>query len=329
MSSILHRFVFVLCCIAPIQAWAATEITIATGSTSGVYYPAGQAICAAVNKETKKHGIHCKAIPSKGSTDNLFRLKKGEVDFAIVQSDAQYYATKGYGPFKSQGPDTSLRSALALHNEAFTIVARADANIRHLRDLKGKRIDMGHPGSGHHTDMKLMMGLRKWASKDFAKITQSDLQQQSEKLCKGEIDAFVVTIGHLSEHLKQTSANCDIVIASGYDKLTLKLVEKYPYYSRLRIPGEAYKGSPAPVPTFGVTATLVTMAEQPDRIVKQVIQAIFDDFIDFRFKHKAFFYLKPENMVTYKHSAPLHKGAEQHFENMGYEPSVDKVHAPR
>ncbi|MEG3619448.1 TAXI family TRAP transporter solute-binding subunit [Magnetovibrio sp. PR-2] len=313
----------------PLQAGAFTAITISTGSTSGVYYPAGQAICAAVNKNTRKHGIECRAIPSKGSAENIRRIQNGEADFGIVQSDAQYYAVKGFGPYKKFGPDDSLRAALALHNEAFTIVARKDAGIHHLRDLKGKRVDVGHPNSGQYTDMKLMMGMRKWSFKDFAKVTKSDLQKQSELLCNNEIDAFVVTIGHMSDHIKDTSAKCDVEIVSAYDKLTLKLVEKFPYYSRLRIPADSYNGTPAPVPTFGVTATLMTSIRQSDRVVKRVIQSVFDDFIDFRFAHSAFFHLKPDDMVNYEHSAELHDGALKHFMNMGFNPSVDKVRAPR
>ena len=329
MLSILRRSAYLLLSFLPIQAWAVTEITISTGSTSGVYYPAGQAICNALNKNTKKHGVKCKAIPSKGSVDNLFRLKKGDADFGIVQSDAQYYATKGYGPFKSQGPDNTLRAALALHNEAFTIVARKDSGVHHFRDLKGKRVDVGHPGSGHYAAMKLMMGIRKWTFKDFTKVTESDLQEQRDMLCNGDIDAFVVMIGHLSDHIKNTSAKCDVEVVSGYDKTTLKLVEKFPYYSRLRIPADSYRGTPAPVPTFGVTATLLTTTNQPERIVKLVIKSVFEDFIDFRFFHKAFHHLNPDVMVNYEHSAELHDGALKHFMNMGFEPSVDKVRAPR
>ena len=148
-------------------------------------------------------------------------------------------------------------------------------------------------------------------------------------LCNNEIDAFVVTIGHLSDHIKSTSAKCDVEIISAYDKTTLKLVEKFPYYSRLRIPADSYRGTPAPVPTFGVTATLMTTDKLPDRIAKLVVKSVFEDFIDFRFFHKAFHNLNPDIMVNYKHSADLHDGALKHFMNMGFEPSVDRVSSPR
>ena len=98
------------------------NITIGTGDENGIYHPTGVNICSYINKAQFRHGIHCTAIKTAGSIDNAQKVRSGALDFAIVQSDVQYYATKGYGPFRNKGPDSRLRSVVSLHPEAFTIV---------------------------------------------------------------------------------------------------------------------------------------------------------------------------------------------------------------
>ncbi len=310
-------------------AVALTEITIGTGGKTGVYYPTGKAICKAVNKNTRTHGIHCTAVTTNGSIDNIDRLRAGKINFAIVQSDTQFYAVKGYGPFRKAGPDQDLRAALSFFSETFTVVARADTPIRTLNDLKGKRVNIGNPGSGQRTDMELVMGLKKWSKSDFALATELTSTQHGPALCSNKIDAFVFVAGHPNNSIKETADHCDIRLVQTYDTTIKKLIDRYPYYSRVRIPANTYKNNPTSIPTYGVKATFLTSAQTPDKIVKTVIQSIFDDFIDFRFQHRAFFHLEPEEMVRTKHSAPLHPGAAAYFRNMGYKPEVEHVKAPR
>lgn len=107
-----------------------------------------------------KHGIGCSTISTGGSVDNVNKIRSGELNFGVVQSDVQYFAVMGFGPFKDVGPNSKLRSILSFHAEPFTIVARAGAGIRSIDDLKGKRVNIGNPGSGQRTSMDLVMHLR-------------------------------------------------------------------------------------------------------------------------------------------------------------------------
>ena len=105
-------------------------ITIGTGGVTGVYYPAGGAICRLVNRGRKEHGIRCSVESTGGSVYNLNAVRSGELDIAVAQSDWQFHAVKGSGIFSSVGPDTKLRAMFSLHSEPFTLLARKDANIK-------------------------------------------------------------------------------------------------------------------------------------------------------------------------------------------------------
>ena len=138
-----------------------TFVTIGTGGVTGVYYPTGGAICRLVNKSREEHGIRCSVESTGGSIYNINTIRAGELDLGIAQSDWQYHAYKGTSKFKESGPFKELRAVFSVHPEPFTVVARKDANIKTFDDLKGKRVNIGNPGSGQRGTMEVLIFVRK------------------------------------------------------------------------------------------------------------------------------------------------------------------------
>ena len=131
-----------------IPAFAAEFITIGTGGVTGTYYPTGGAICRLVNQYKKETKIRCSVESTGGSVYNVNTIKNGELDFGIVQSDVVYQASKGQGAFEGAAIP-KLKSVMAIYPELLTLVTRKDANINSIMDVKGKRINLGNPGSGN------------------------------------------------------------------------------------------------------------------------------------------------------------------------------------
>ena len=146
----------------PSHAAADKFVTIGTGGVTGVYYPTGGAICRLVNRGRRDHNIRCSVESTGGSIYNLNALRNSEMDLAVVQSDWQYHGYNGTGYFAAQGPDKKLRSVFSLHSEAFTVVARDDAKIKNFDELKGKRVNIGSPGSGMRATMEVIMKAKAW-----------------------------------------------------------------------------------------------------------------------------------------------------------------------
>lgn len=292
-------------------------ITIGTGGVTGVYYPAGGAICRLVNKARRENGIRCSVKSTEGSVYNLKALRKGRIDFAIVQSDLQYDAWKGRGLFKRSGPFHHLRSVFSLYPEPLTIVARKDSGIRSLADLKGKRVNIGSPGSGQRATMEVLMHRMGWTMKEFAVadgLRSADLPQA---LCNDQIDAFVFTVGHPNGTVKEATTACPSVLIPVDNKAVRRLVRENPYYSMAVIPGGMYRGNPQDVTTFGVRATLVTTSDEPASVVSSLVTAVFSNFEDFRQLHPAFQGLDKDAMVREGLSAPLHAGARSYYVKQG------------
>jgi TRAP transporter TAXI family solute receptor len=293
-------------------------ITIGTGGVTGVYYPAGGAICRVVNKTRKEHGIRCSVEATRGSVDNIEAIRRGDLEMGIVQSDIQYKAWKGEGAeFKDQGPFTDLRSVFSIHPEPFTVVARDDSGIRTFDDLKGKRVNVGNPGSGQRSTMEVVMRRKGWTMADFALASEIKSSEQAEALAANKIDAIVFTVGYLSGAIQEATTLVDAHLVPVTGPAIDALVKEYPYYSKVVIPGGTYRGSPRDVETFGVRATFVTSAKTPEDVVYQVVKAVFENFDEFRKLHPAFANLTKKEMITQALSAPLHRGAEKYYKEAG------------
>ncbi|MEE9597394.1 MAG: TAXI family TRAP transporter solute-binding subunit [Acidiferrobacterales bacterium] len=299
------------------NAWAAEFIIIGTGGVTAVYYPTGGAICRLVNRGRKEHGIRCTVESTGGSIYNLNTIRTGELDMGVVQSDWQYHAYHGTNRFRDNGPFKELRAVFAIHPEPFTVVARADSGIKRFKDLKGKRVNIGNPGSGQRGTMEVVMKAMGWNKSDFALTSELRSAEQSTALCDNKIDAMVFTVGHPNWSIKEATTTCASVLVPVTGRAINKLVEQNDYYFHVTIPGKIYRNNPKEVKTFGVGATLVTSATMSADTVYHVVKSVFENFDNFKGLHPAFANLKKKKMVMDGLSAPLHPGAAQYFKEAG------------
>lgn len=302
---------------AATTASADSFITIGTGGVTGVYYPTGGAICRLVNKGRKEHGIRCSVESTGGSVYNLNTIRAGELDMGVAQSDWQYHAYNGTSKFEEQGPNKDLRAVFSVHAEPFTVVARRDSGIKTFDDLKGKRVNIGNPGSGQRGTMEVVMAAKGWTTDDFSLVSELKPAEQSQALCDNKIDAMIYTVGHPNGSIKEATTSCDTVLVDVDGPVIEKLVADNDYYRMAVIPGGMYTGSPDDTKTFGVGATFVSSTNTPSDTVYQVVKAVFENFDDFRKLHPAFADLQKEQMIKDGLSAPLHDGAAKYYKEAG------------
>jgi len=293
-------------------------VTIGTGGVTGVYYAAGGAICRLVNKDRAKHGIRCSVESTGGSVFNVNTIKAGELDLGFSQSDVQYNASKGLGQFKEAGAWGDQRAVFSVHPEPFTVVARKEANIKAFTDFKGKRFNVGNPGSGTRSSMEELLGAMGWKLSDFSLASELKADEHGPALCDGKIDGFFYAVGHPSANIQDPTTSCGAKLVSITGPAVDKLVAEKPYYAKAVIPGGLYPNNPEPTNTYGVLATVVASAKTPPDTVYQVVKAVFDNFDEFKKLHPALTHLKPESMVKDGLSAPLHEGAARYYKEKGW-----------
>jgi TRAP transporter TAXI family solute receptor len=294
-----------------------TFVTIGTGGVTGVYYPTGGAIARLVNKGKKEHGIRASVESTGGSVYNLNAIAAGELDMGVAQSDWQYHAYNGTSKFKEKGPNKDLRAVFSVHPEPFTVVARADSGIKTFADLKGKRVNIGNPGSGQRGTMEVVMGKMGWTKDDFKLASELKPAEQSQALCDNKVDAIIYTVGHPNGSIKEATTSCDAILVNVTGPEIDALVSENDYYRTAVIPGGMYRGSDEDTMTFGVGATFVSSTNVPENTIYVVVKAVFENFDDFKKLHPAFANLKKEEMVKDGLSAPLHDGAAKYYKEVG------------
>ena len=292
-------------------------ITIGTGGITGVYYPTGGAIAKIVNKKRDEYGIRATVESTGGSVFNVNAVMSGDLDFGVVQSDRQYQAVKGLAEWKEKGPQKDLRAVFTIHPEAVTLVAADDAGIETIQDLRGKRVNIGNPGSGQRQnsiDALTNAGIN----------YETDLNAEGVKAAEapgllqdGRIDAFFYTVGHPSGAIKEATSGkrkVHFVPITDIDDL----LAKNPFYTKAIIPIDLYPGTTnkEDVETFGVKATFVTSARVPDKVVYAITKEVFENFDEFKKLHPAYQVLTKKNMLEGM-SAPIHPGALKYYKEAG------------
>ncbi len=286
--------------------------TIGTGGVTGVYYPAGAAVCRYVNRGRQTHGLRCSVEATGGSIYNVRALRNGELDFGVAQSDWLYHARHGTSVFKRDGEFADLRMVFALHTEVFTIIARRDSGIETLDDLLEKRVNISNPGSGSRATLQALMDLKGWTKRDFALASELKASEQAQALCDNKVDAVTFVIGHPSGTVKEATANCDTVFVP-IDAATLKILfAKHPFYVPASIPGDLYTNTEVDISSFGVRAVLLTSAQVDEEIVHELVSSVMNNLEAYRQVHFAFRGLTPESMSA-DLGVDYHKGAQRYW----------------
>lgn len=321
IPAILCFFTGLIFNAAPAELQAETVfVTIGSGDFSGVYFPTGLAIAKMINNKRNVYGIRATVESTRGSIFNLNAILAGYLEFGLAQSDIQYQAVTGQAEWAKKGPREELRAVFSIHRESVCLVAAVDAGIKTIADLKGKRVNLGNPGSGQYQnsiDALKAAGLN----------PKSDIYAEKVKAAEApvllqdnHIDAFFCTVGHPSETLQNaTSGKRKIrfipITGPGIDQM----VADKNYYTQTTIPvAQFYPGAenPEDVKTFGVIATLCTSSKIPDHVVYIITKEVFDNFTEFKRRHPAFRDLTREDMLKGL-TAPLHPGAAKYFKEAG------------
>ena len=321
----MKRIIVAVICLGTLVSCSRTEsgsrrkfVTIGTGGVTGVYYPVGGAISKMINRKSAEYGIRVSVESTGGSVYNINAVLSGDIEFGVAQSDRQYQAWHGEADWDGK-PQKNLRAVFSLHPEIVTLVAADDSGIQTLADLKGKRVNIGNPGSGHRGNALHILAA---AGIDPDKDLRAESLKAAEapKMIQDDrIDAFFYTVGHPAGAIQEATSGkrkVHFVPITGMDAL----LEKHPYYASAVIPVEdklyPMASSTKNVASIGVVTTFVTSSAVADDVVYAVVKEVFENLDEFKKLHPALGRLSHESMREGL-TAPLHAGAERYYREAG------------
>jgi uncharacterized protein len=260
----------------PAAAKDMSFFTLAGGDVGGNYFATARAICDEVNRAMKGE-MRCSPEATPGSVYNLAGLGSGQIDFAIVQSDWLLAAREGTDVFASRGAMADLRGVLPLYQEQITILAGKDTAIQSPAGLTGARVDLGSPASGRRATAENILKQINIEPAMFSQLSELSISASIDELCAGRIDAIILVTGHPDFSVRRALGECGARLVPFVNAEHAEQIEAAGLYTRSDIPAGTYGVGTAAIPTFAVTATIVTrlsMEEPPDKRVLAVISSI-------------------------------------------------------
>jgi TRAP transporter TAXI family solute receptor len=277
-----------------------------------------------INKQFEEYKIKATVESTSGSVFNINAVLNGDLEFGVTQSDRQYQAYHGLAEWADAGGQPDLRSVFAIHPESITLVASEASGIKEINDLRGKRVNLGNPGSGqlqNSRDVLAAVGITEEdISAEYVKAVEAPGLLQDER-----IDAFFYTVGHPNGNIKEaTSGRIKVRIVSITGPEVDKMVHDLPYYAKASIPKEFYPSAlnEEDIETVGVKATFVTSRTVSEDIVYAITKEVFENLADFKELHPAYRVLTRENMLQGL-SAPVHRGALRYYREAGLDKYID------
>jgi len=289
---------------------------IATGGTGGTYYPLGGMLAQLISNKVTIGGkkLSATAETAGASVANAQLLGRKDIESAFVAADILDAAYNGKGQFEGK-PVKNLRALGALYPEQVQLVTLASANVRAFRDLKGKSVSSGSPGSGQWQllgDLLEAHGMtRKDIGEDLSSFTQS-----VDKIKDGNLVASLITAGAPTSSISDlaNAREIRIVPLAGPEIETLR--KKQPYYAMVQLPPNTYKGQTAPVDTLAVMAIWATHDGLTDQMAYEVTKALFENTETLGQVHPKGKEISLKTALL-SVSIPLHPGAERYYREKG------------
>ena len=288
-----------------------TKMTMGTGGTAGTYYGYGGVLGQYIKN---KAGIEVTVVPSDGSKDNIQQIDTNNYQLGTVQSDVMSYAWEGTRAFKEEGEINSFRVVAGLYAEAVQLITM-DKNIKSVKDLKGKSVSIGAPGSGVYFNAVDVLEAAGLSEKDI-KPQYLSFADSTDGLKDGKIDAAFIVAGAPTPAITELCTTNQAYLVPIDGDLSKKIMDSCPFYTEYVIPAKTYPGQDKDVTTVTVKATLIVSASASEDDVYKLTAAIFDNIKDITAENAKGAELSLEN-ATSGMTVPFHAGAAKYFKEKG------------
>ncbi|SNB47107.1 TAXI family TRAP transporter solute-binding subunit [Geobacter sp. DSM 9736] len=313
----LPAALIILAMPAPLSAFTQQSLSVVSGNTTGSYYAVSSALAKIFNRRSADYGVRLATALSEGSVANVESVAEGKAAFGIGESIILQQAAKGMGLWEGRAR-RGLRAVLGLHVESVTVVAAADRGIMKLGDLKGKRVNIGAPGSTSYEFGEKLLGLSGVSPTDVT-FSEQSAALASELLQKGKIDAYIYTVGHPNLSIAEATAGARKVLLVPLDKEVIgQVTGSNPLLLPTAVPTAFYPGleNRESVPTFGVRSVLFTRSDLDEETVYRLVREIMTNFDLFRRQHPVLQDMIPRDAADAE-VIPLHPGAARYFREAG------------
>ncbi|MEV4738199.1 MULTISPECIES: TAXI family TRAP transporter solute-binding subunit [unclassified Microbacterium] len=287
------------------DGWGAEPSSIAGGGPDGVYFAYGTRLAEELSA---RFDLDVSAEQTAGSVDNLLRVASGESLLGFAQGDAAADAVAGVGAFAEPLP---VQAVARLYDEYLHVVVREDSDIDELADLTGRTVSLGAENSGVNVIASRVLDA---ADVDVASIDdpQLGLGDSIRALEDSTIDGFFWVGGIPTPGIAELARTTPVRLLPIEQAWVADVNERYSHaYRQADLPVGLY-GIAESEPTLAVPNYLVTAADTPDGVVRDVLDALFGARTSIAHDVPVAAFLD-RTQAIFTGPVPLHPGAVAYF----------------
>lgn len=297
--------------------YSPSSISIATGTTSGVYYPIGGAMAEVINDNVE--GVSASAEATGASVENVRLLEGGQSDVIISQGDVVYQAYNGEGDEFAEGA-VDLQVLMVLYPNVYHAVSLQSIDERLglecFSDVAGHRFSVGAAGSGNELATNLVFDALGMSPGEDIKRQRLDYAETSTALRDGNLDAGSWVVGEGHGTLLELEATDPIHLIPICPDEQQQVTDKYPFYTAHTISADTYSTLESGVETIALWNVVAVSPELSEEAGYELAKALYDnvDFIN-RVYQPGAEYLTLDTLEN--SPAPLHPGVIKYAEEQG------------
>ncbi len=285
-------------------------ITIATNYANN---SVGKVICSLINYNQHVTGFDCVTKQTSGSTENMNKLEKGEVDFAIVPASMIFDKIQNQSDENNKF-SKNYRFILSLGDEVLNFMVNKYSKITSIDDIKGKIIDVGSKNSASYTFLQKILKQKKWTDNDFSGIEYLKFSDKIHALCSNKVDVSFI-YGEIPDTRVSNITNfCEIRLISIDDELIKNISSSNYFINKEIIPGEFYLGNPIEINTLGSPTLLISSNNVEKLSAYNLANLIIDNLNTLSKIHPAFNISPLKKIADNQNQIPYHQGVKLLFQ---------------
>ena len=288
-------------------------LSVGTAPPGGAFFVVGGAIAQVVSNHTGDMNWEVSAEATKGTQENIRRLAKGELEFALANAAISYFAVRGEGAWKGEQP---IRVVMTLAPNVALFITSQSSGVKKLSDLKGKRVAVGPAGAGFEYFLEPILGAHGISYQDFSPLHNTQAGAV-DMLADGSAAAVFLGGAVPTSSITRASASQNIFFIPFDDTAKQELFESYPFFNAVVIPSGTYRGQDEPFQGMNVGAMhLITAANLDAETVYQFTKILYEQRAEVVKTHPAGKAINPKNVVK-DTGTPFHTGSIRYYKEIG------------
>ncbi len=285
-------------------------ISLSGGASGGAYYAIHGGIADLLNTYSEGR-FNAKVEVTSGSQENALLVGSGECELGMTNANLAYFATQGTAPYTEA---MNIQAVATLHASLNPLIVPEDSDIQSIEDIRGKKIIVGPSGAGCIPVFKDWLSLYGMTFDDFEPV-YLDLSQANDQLKDGLADGFICIGGSPLPSFVELSLTYDFRTISFDTAKEAEFVEKFPYYSIIKVPGGTYACEENDAWVIGITNTVVVNADMSEDDAYAIAKILYEHLGDLGTYHASVKSVTQEGLA--KAPIEFHPGAAKLYKEVG------------